>query len=323
VKLSLCMIARDEERDLPRLLASARGLWDELVVVDTGSRDRTVELARAAGAVIAEIAWPDDFAAARNASLDLATGDWILVLDADEEVVDAGALRAELADADRIGLAGLSLLQRNLSPPGEATTYRDLPIVRAFRRGPRYEGRIHEQVSPAIARAGGAIGASDLHFIHHGYARTAAQGSDRARRNLALLEVAVRDAPGDRYLRYQLGATQKAVGDAGAEATLQQALAAPAGALSASAEADARMKLAQLALARGAEAEAFAEAQRCLAVDARNVIALQVTVVTAVGLNRVAELRAACTALVGRDDVAPAVRADAERVLQLLGVPRT
>ncbi|HEY0255321.1 MAG TPA: glycosyltransferase, partial [Kofleriaceae bacterium] len=135
MRLSLCMIARDEEEDLPRLLESVRDLADELVLVDTGSRDATVRYARDAGARIVELAWPNDFAAARNVSLDHASGDWILVLDADEEVVDVAALRTELEEAHRMELAGLSLLQRNLSPPGEATTYTDLPIVRAFRRG--------------------------------------------------------------------------------------------------------------------------------------------------------------------------------------------
>jgi len=317
------MIVRDEERDLPRCLASLGDLADELVIVDTGSTDRTRELAPHATWI--EISWPRDFAAARNVGLAAATGDWILVLDADEELsreIRIG-LRAELAQADELGLAGVSLLQRNLSPPGEVTTYQDLPIVRLFRRAPeiRYSGRIHEQVTPSIVAAGGALGASDLHFLHHGYARATAQGTDRARRNLALLVDATREAPGDAYLLYQLGATQKAVGDPAAADSLDRALAlhAKAPALSPSAEADARMKLAQLALARGADADALAEATRCLAVDPANVIALQMTVVAAVTLERFAEAASACRALLACANVSERTRADTTDLLAMLG----
>ncbi|MEO6773171.1 MAG: glycosyltransferase [Kofleriaceae bacterium] len=313
------MIARDEECDLPRCLASLD--CDDLVVVDTGSRDRTVTIARAAGAHVIELAWPHDFAAARNVALDAATGDWILVIDADEELPaeTRAQLRAEVAQADALGLSGVSLIQRNLSPPGEVTTYQDLPIVRLFRRAPhvRYEGRIHEQVSPSIVRAGGALGASDLWFLHHGYARTQAQGSGRAQRNLALLVEAVRDAPDDAYLHYQLGATQKALGDPAAAASLERALAGRA-ALSPSAEADARMKLAQLAAARGDDPAALAEARRCLALDPHNVIALQLAIVTAIGLQHVVEAAGACRALLACRNVAAATRADAEHLLHAL-----
>jgi tetratricopeptide (TPR) repeat protein len=322
--ISICMIVRDEERDLPRCLASLAGLADELVVVDTGSIDRTPELAAAAGARVVRIAWPNDFAAARNVAIDAATGDWILVLDADEELPPAtrDALRGEIADADALGLAGLSLVQRNLSPPGDVTTYQDLPIVRLFRRAPhvRYEGRIHEQVSPSIVRAGGALGASDLHFVHHGYATELAQGHSRAHRNLALLEAATRDAPDDAYLAFQLGATQKAVGDPAAEATLERALVLQARTrdLSPSAEADARMKLAQLLLARGSDAAAHAEAGRCLAIDPRNVVALQMTIVASVALERFGDAAIACRALLACANVAEATRTDTAQLLAML-----
>jgi glycosyltransferase involved in cell wall biosynthesis len=83
--ISLCMIVRDEEANLPRVLGSVKGLVDEMVIVDTGSTDRTIDVARSWGARVDRIEWPDDFAAARNHSLSLAKGDWILVLDGDDE----------------------------------------------------------------------------------------------------------------------------------------------------------------------------------------------------------------------------------------------
>ena len=84
--ISLTLIVRDEEANLPACLDSARDLFDEIVVVDTGSTDRTIELARERGARIVPFAWCDDFAAARNAGVEAAKGEWILWLDADERL---------------------------------------------------------------------------------------------------------------------------------------------------------------------------------------------------------------------------------------------
>ena len=93
MRLTLCTIARDEEGFLPGCLASVRGLVDRVVVVDTGSADRTVALAEAAGAKVVRHAWDDDFAAARNAALEHVRDGYVLVLDADERL-GPGAKRA-------------------------------------------------------------------------------------------------------------------------------------------------------------------------------------------------------------------------------------
>jgi glycosyltransferase involved in cell wall biosynthesis/Flp pilus assembly protein TadD len=98
--LSVCLIVRNEERHLARCLASVRGLADEIVVVDTGSTDATVAIAREHGARVYEYAWQDDFSRARNFSIDQATGDWILSLDADESIArrDHDVIRATMAE---------------------------------------------------------------------------------------------------------------------------------------------------------------------------------------------------------------------------------
>ena len=327
IRLSICMIVRDEADELPRCLASIEGVGDELVVVDTGSRDATPELAEAAGARLVRIAWPNDFAAARNVSVEAATGDWCLVIDADEELspMMRAGLRTTIERADAAGLMGLSIVQRNLSAPGELTTWEDLPLVRVFRRAPgvRYEGRIHEQVAPSIVRAGGEIGATELYLLHHGYARTTAQGGiDRARRNLGLIEDALRETPDDAYLLYQLGATQKAIGDPEAVASLERALEVDARAavpvLVGEAEAVARMKLAQLALARGDDRRAADEARRCLAIRPANITALQITVVTGVTLGRLSEAIDAGQLLLRLPNVAEHVRDDLSRLLPMM-----
>jgi tetratricopeptide (TPR) repeat protein len=85
--LSVCMIVRDEEKTLKRCLDSVRGVADELVVVDTGSKDGTVSVAQDFGAKLYHFTWCDDFSAARNESIKYATGDWIFIIDADEELL--------------------------------------------------------------------------------------------------------------------------------------------------------------------------------------------------------------------------------------------
>ena len=87
--ISLTMIVRDEETNLPRCLESVRGVFDEIVIVDTGSVDRTREIALAFGAKVFEFAWIDDFAAARNVALEHATGDYAFWLDADDVIEPA------------------------------------------------------------------------------------------------------------------------------------------------------------------------------------------------------------------------------------------
>src|SRR5579884_4106366 len=90
MSLSVCLVTRNEEQNLPRVLRSVAGLADEVVVADTGSTDRTAAVATELGARVHEFAWDDDFAAARNFALDQATGDWVLWLNPDEELLPAG-----------------------------------------------------------------------------------------------------------------------------------------------------------------------------------------------------------------------------------------
>ena len=212
--ISLCMIVKNEERNLPGCLRSVRGVVDEIVVVDTGSEDATQRIAASHGAVLLHHRWQDDFAAARNVGLERATGEWILVLDADEELEEETRwrLRRELAGtrAD-----GLQMVVRSLAPEGDLQRYDDITITRLFRNRPeyRYEQPIHEQIRPAIERLGGRIEESDLVILHYGYARPLAQGTEnRALRNLRLLERALARSPDDPYLHFQLGATYKSLG---------------------------------------------------------------------------------------------------------------
>lgn len=83
--LALCMIVKDEQNNLPNTLESVKALVDEIVILDTGSTDSTVQIAKSYGAKVREgFPWSDDFALARNEALEMVQSDWVLVLDADE-----------------------------------------------------------------------------------------------------------------------------------------------------------------------------------------------------------------------------------------------
>ena len=146
-RLSVCLITKNEEKFLAQCLKSVRSLAAQIVVVDTGSTDRTVEIAKEFSAEVFAFAWCDDFAAARNAAIEHATGDWILILDADEEVTAAQHARLE-ADMKQAGVIGHRLPLVNFGQENEGRSF----IPRLFRNAPGvfFLGRIHEQVFPSL-----------------------------------------------------------------------------------------------------------------------------------------------------------------------------
>ncbi len=204
--LSLCMIVRDEEAMLPGFLAAVAGLWDELVAADTGSRDGTVGLLEAVGACVVHHRWDDDFAAARNASLEAATGRWILVLDADERVTPglADEIRGLLADP---GAGAATLVMRNALPGG---LHKDADLLRLFRRDPsiRFRHAIHEDASGPVASYLAAHGLAQRRLagvVHHlGYVRDHAAARRKQDRDSAILRRLVAADPGDLYSWYKL-----------------------------------------------------------------------------------------------------------------------
>lgn len=201
--VSLCLITRDEAENLPRCLASVAGVVNETIVVDTGSTDGTVEVASQHGARVERIEWPGDFSQARNVSLDLATGDWLLVMDADEELDhrDRGRLRALVADSTRNGgPEGFLLRVINHLSPDDETPPEIHASLRLFRNRPghRYSGTIHEQ--PQV----GHPARTDLRIHHWGYLPDVYAGRRKAERNEALLLRALSTKPDDPYLLYSL-----------------------------------------------------------------------------------------------------------------------
>jgi tetratricopeptide (TPR) repeat protein len=205
-RLSVCLIVKNEERFLAQCLKSVRGLAAQIVVVDTGSTDRTVEIAREFGADIYSFAWCDDFAAARNAALEHATGDWVLMLDADEELPPAQHAKL-LTDKKDAAAIAFRLPLVNAGQEQEGRSF----VPRLFRNAPEvfFTGRIHEQVFSSLlerAQKWGlktALGSAEL--LHHGYTAELLRDRNKIERNLKLLRAAIAENPADANLLMNLG----------------------------------------------------------------------------------------------------------------------
>jgi len=171
--LTLCMIVKNESANLPRCLRSAHAYVDEIVVVDTGSEDDTVAIAREFGAILGTFVWCNDFAAARNASLSLATSEWILVLDADEElIVHSPQFRQELEANPQMLIYNLKRTDVEVAGEQRIPTSPLYPS-RLFRNLPdlKYRFRAHEQLSYREAEpTGQQVGYFPaLELRHYGY----------------------------------------------------------------------------------------------------------------------------------------------------------
>jgi len=205
MKVSLCMIVRDEEANLGGCLSSVADLVDDLVIVDTGSTDNTKGIAQSYGARVFDFPWCDDFSAARNHSLSNANGDWVLWMDADDRVSPSNrpklqALLAALPDTPdgfvmRCACASPSVLSRH-----------EVDHIRLFRAGPevRFRYRVHEQIAPAILRAGGILRATDIVIEHDGY-RDDATYVRKQWRNMRLLDLACEERPFDPFMLHYRG----------------------------------------------------------------------------------------------------------------------
>jgi tetratricopeptide (TPR) repeat protein len=206
--LSLCMIVKNEADVLPRSLSSAAGLTDELIVVDTGSTDATVGIAQKYGAKVFLFEWRDDFAAARNFALEQATGDWIVVLDADEEI-DPRDFTAIRAMAQNSRMEGCFWRVISLITPTDKTSGLICPIFRMFRNRPayRYTGRIHEHVLNSILKntSPETIGYLPVTLYHYGYLPEVRQTKKKSVRNRNLLRQELQEAGPSAPLLYYLG----------------------------------------------------------------------------------------------------------------------
>ncbi len=206
-KVSLTMIVRDEEANLPSCLKSATGLFDEIVVVDTGSTDGTIEIARSFGAQVFEFAWIDDFAAARNEALSHATGDYVFWLDADDVIEPAQAVRLRrLLDSLDVGDPVAYVVRCSCDADGLGGGATEVDHVRLFplRAEIRWAYRVHEQILPSLRRVGVPVKWSDVTVRHTGYVNPAIRGR-KLDRDQAILEAELSRDPSEPFVLFNLG----------------------------------------------------------------------------------------------------------------------
>lgn len=199
MKISCCMIVKNEAEHIGETLKLARGHFDEIVVVDTGSGDRTWGIAAKYADVMEKYTWTGDFSSARNYSIEMAKNDWIFILDADESILsfEVEKVNTSIRSETDIG----NVLRRNSMNSGLIYNER---IKRLFNReNYRYEGIIHEQLMPVTNNSGRSIDL-DIVLDHIGYKNEVLRRTDKVSRNIALLQKAIKDKPLDPYLYYQL-----------------------------------------------------------------------------------------------------------------------
>jgi glycosyltransferase involved in cell wall biosynthesis len=220
--LSLCMIARNEERHLARCLDSVRGLVDEIVVVDTGSTDATMAIAAERGARVVELPWRDDFSLAHNASIEQARCDWILSLDADESLAarDHASIRAFLSRPD---LDAVTAVQRHYLNSGSVVGWRpgsggyeegrpysgyfDVTCRRLFRnrRWLRFQNPVHEELVSLDAAHPLVQAHGDWVVHHYGKADEQARLIAKGEAYLRIGHRKVTEKPDDALAHYELG----------------------------------------------------------------------------------------------------------------------
>ncbi|MBO9997594.1 MAG: tetratricopeptide repeat protein [Cyanobacteria bacterium SID2] len=209
MKLSLCSIVKNEESSLPKCLESVRNVVDEIVVLDTGSIDRTVDIAKEAGATVGYFEWCDDFAAARNEALKLVTGDWVLVLDADERLNPDSIepIRQSIEAPDAIVV---DLIRQEIGASQSPYSI----VSRLFRRHPevRFSRPYHAIVDDSVAE----LLQREPHWkiqhletvaiFHDGYEPGTIAARSKLERAKAAIECYHREHPNDPYACSKLGA---------------------------------------------------------------------------------------------------------------------
>ncbi len=210
--LSVCLIVRDEEKHIRECLASIRSVADEIIVVDTGSRDRTLDIVQEFDVRVSHFTWCDDFSAARNASIANAAGDWILWIDADERLSadSIPELKNLLVEEPAPVIYGVQIRSAISDNGGDhlSTAHR----LFTNHRGISFSGRIHEQVSPSVAAMGGIERQSSIMIDHVGYHREAVDQGVKAKRNLKLLHRMVKENPDFAYAHYKLAQQYSVIG---------------------------------------------------------------------------------------------------------------
>lgn len=209
MKISQAMIVKNEEKNIERALSWGKGVVSEQIVVDTGSTDRTVELAKSMGAKVFSFPWRDDFSLARNFAIEKCKYPWIVMLDADEyfSKEDAGKLKNAIALVEPSNhIHGISTLCANLNKDGEIGSLGSLVRIFRNRKDIRYKGAIHEHLELldgkdfVVKDFGNA-----LSVLHTGYIDLENSEKLKTNRNLKIILKELKKNPDDIAMRIYLG----------------------------------------------------------------------------------------------------------------------
>lgn len=198
VTLSICMMVKDEEENLKRCLPSLQGVADEIIVIDTGSSDGTVSLAESFGAKVYFHPWEGDFSKHRNQSIGYATGDWVFIIDADEELFfeapsSAPHLKEWLADIPETCMS-CAIILKDIQQSSQAMRFNS---VRLFRRGcVQFQGIVHN--TPVIVQGRPeAMFLPKIHLNHYGYDLSPEKKMQKRVRSESLLHKRIENDPND------------------------------------------------------------------------------------------------------------------------------
>lgn len=209
ISIGCSLIAKNEETNIHRALNSVLPVVSQIVVVDTGSEDTTPQICSRYGAEIHYFKWADDFSEARNYALSFMRTDWILSIDADEELdIKSFSKNNNLLKINEVG--GVKVKIKNIL--GDKTEFSQHSYTRIFRRdiNIRFKGKIHEQIASSILDCGFHTLESDIIINHYGYSEI---NEEKISRNKKLLVEEIKENPNDDWLIYHLAETEFAGGD--------------------------------------------------------------------------------------------------------------
>jgi tetratricopeptide (TPR) repeat protein len=226
--LTVCMVARDAEKSITAALRSVAGIAQQIVVVDTGSKDQTVALAAAAGAQLHVVHWQDDFSAAQNHALQLAAGDWILWLNPDEELLPESVPTVNAALARDDALAFM-VIRRDIVDPNYPAETSQCAQLRLFRKvdGLHWVGRTHAALQPPLEEVARQrrmrVFSSNIVLLRHAYLSPVTE--PKLRWAARLLELELQDRPDDLAHLIEYGRTLRLLKDPKAHEVLGKAIA--------------------------------------------------------------------------------------------------
>lgn len=203
--LSACLIVKNEEECIEKCLESVKQHVNEIVLVDTGSTDRTVELAGKYADRIANFKWVNDFSKARNFSLECATNDWIFIIDADQAVIEWNdkAIDSFICGSDQHKVGSVKIISCfDDNGYGKKVAERQTQLLN--KKYHCFKGSIHEQVTALDGSPFERVEV-DITLSHTGYTNDEIKRKDKTARNISLLKTALEQKGDDCYLWYQLG----------------------------------------------------------------------------------------------------------------------